>query len=135
MFYAYVLKANKLTVMRSMVRAVSSSGGLGSFRSSGNGNGNDGSDGNGDNDDGEDLGGLVYAQDEEVPETRFAVQLRRYRALVRVAGGGGGRFCHSRRPSGVPLPVVMYRGAVLYIYSRGKKGHVFVVRGLVVPAR
>lgn len=72
-----IFQANKLTVMRSMVRAVSLPGGLGSYRSTGSINGYN------ENDDGEDLGGLVYSRDEDVPETHFLAQLRRYRALVR----------------------------------------------------
>lgn len=79
------LQANKLTVMRSMVRAVSLPGNLGASSSSaGGGGGGVGVDG-GDGGDGDDLGGLVYSQHEEVPETRFSVQLRRYRALVRTS--------------------------------------------------
>lgn len=78
------MKANKLTVMRSMVRAVSGSlpGSLGASRSSDRGSGGGAGD---DSDDGDDLGGLVYSQHEEVPETRFSAQLRRYRALVRMS--------------------------------------------------
>lgn len=58
------------------MRAVSLPGNLGaSSRSSAAGVGGGG--------DGDDLGGLVYSQHEEVPETRFSAQLRRYRALVR----------------------------------------------------
>lgn len=74
----FILKANKLTVMRSMVRAVSLPGNLGASRSSASGVGDD-------SDDGDDLGGLVYSRHEEAPETRFSVQLRRYRALVRMS--------------------------------------------------
>eukprot|EP00903_Cladosiphon_okamuranus_P015368 g14194.t1 len=68
-------KANKLTVMRSMVRAVSLPGNLGASRSSSGGVGDDSSYG-------DDLGGLLYSQAQDIPETRFSVQLRRYRALV-----------------------------------------------------
>ena len=82
------LKANKLTVMRSMVRAVSLPGNLGASRSSDSGVVDDGNDG-------DDLGGPVYSRHEEVPETRFSAQLRRYRALVRTntiaCGQRGGR--------------------------------------------
>ncbi|CBJ32677.1 BiP [Ectocarpus siliculosus] len=88
-------KANKLTVMRSMVRAVSFSRDTGpspSPRSSSTGFGGCGGCGGGgdsgrDLEHGDDLGGLVYGQDEPVPETRFSSQLRRYRALVLATNG------------------------------------------------
>lgn len=91
------LQANKLTVMRSMVRAVSLPGSLGSFRSS--------SALADEDDNADDLGGLIYSQHEEVPETRFSEQLRRYRELVRERGRGT-RFCGAPSSSGSYSPII-----------------------------
>lgn len=67
------------------MRAVSLPGNLGvSTSSSSSSAGGIGGVGGG----GDDLGGLVYSQHEDVPETGFSIQLRRYRALVRILNSG-----------------------------------------------
>lgn len=90
--FSFLFQVNKLTVMRSMVRAVSfprtgrtrleRSSSSSSSRSSTSSASPSAFSANGTLADGEDLGGLIYSHDEEVPDTRYSAQLRRYRALV-----------------------------------------------------